>query len=345
MLCNKNGSNNEDSFTIIPVKAEENQENKNNIVFSIQKEMEDTAIAQYPYVFRSYSDNFFIINKKPLRRGQKRILLNDDVISVTKNASVFFTFCDMRKPIDTQFKSDLMKNYFVEKLLGQGANGYTFLVHNIRTLDKLAVKKVEKDNAEPRDDYVFEAKILNTLNHPNIVRLMHAHDEVNHTYLFTEYLNCQDLLNFIKMKDNARLEESDAKDFFRQIAQGLEYLHNLNICHRDIKCDNIFMHKDKNKYVCKIGDFGLSSYDNNLKHGCGTLLYCAPEMLRKDVIYKGTKCDIWSLGVVLFCMLSGKFPFHETFKSAGTLHNQIMNGVVCFRSTSIWNNVRFLQKK
>lgn len=296
-----------------------------------------------PFIFQSFHDDFFLINDKMLRKGQRIILQNKDKISLAKNQSRFYEFYDLRKSIKVEFPPNVLKGYFVEKLLGKGPNGCVYLVHNVRTLKKLALKGVPKLKGDPENDYVFEAKIMNNLIHPNIVRLLHVHDNTKYTYLFTEYLNFQDLLNLINSKPKARLDELEARDCFYQITQGLKYLHQLNISHRDIKCDNIFVHKENDKYTCKIGDFGLSAYDKDLTQACGTVLYSPPEMFYKNQIYKGTKCDIWSFGVVLFCMVSGKFPFHKSFTDCGTIEEQIKSGILRFRSDSIWDRVSKLE--
>ena len=335
MLRNQNDLNSDESITIVPVNGGNKE---NGIVCRLEKQDDEKEVIK-PFVFRSFYDNFFMINQKLLRKGQRIILQHKDKISLFKNQKKFFEFHDYRTLIKTKFPSNLMKDYFVEKLLGDGPNGCTFLVHNVRTLKRLAVKRVKKFKEDPPNDYAFEAKIMNGLNHPNIVRLIHVYDIIDQTFLFTEYLNYQDLLNLINSKRNIRLEENEARDCFYQVTQGLKYLHQLNICHRDIKCDNIFVHKENDKVICKIGDFGLAAYDKDLTQTCGTVLYSPPEMFFKNKMYKGTKCDIWSFGVVLFCMVSGKFPFHKSFVDCGTIEQQIKAGIIRFRCDSIWNRV------
>lgn len=337
MLGSRNESNSEESITIVPIDVGGNKENI--IVCRVEKPEDDDKNSIKPFMFRSFYDNFFLINDKMLRKGQRIILQNKDKISLTKNHKIIFEFYDLRDSIETKFPANMMKNYFVEKLLSDGPNGCAYLVHNVRTLKKLALKTVKKFKEDPENDYAFEAKIMITLNHPNIVKLLHVYDEPENTYLFTEYLNFQDLLHFINSKKNIRLEEDEARDCFYQVAQGLKYLHQLNICHRDIKCDNIFVHKENDKYICKIGDFGLSAYDKDLTQTCGTVLYSPPEMFIHNRVYKGTKCDIWSFGVVLFCMVSGKFPFHKSFVKCGTIEQQIKKGILRFRSDEVWNHV------
>lgn len=336
MLRNKNDFNGQESIVIVPKDDDRNEEN--DIVCKIEK-LEDMATSLKPFVFRSLHNNFILINDKLMRKGQRIILQNRDIISLAKDQSRFFEFYDLRKSLKTEIPPNVLKGYCVEKLLRKGPNGCVYLIHNIRTLKKFALKRVEKLKGDLQNECVFEAKIMNSLIHPNIVRLLHVHDEVKHTYLFTEYLNFLDLLNLINSKPKGRLDENEARDCFYQITQGLKYLHQLNISHRDIKCDNIFVQKEDDKYICKIGDFGLSAYDIDLTQTCGTVLYSPPEMFDTNQIYKGTKCDIWSLGVVLFCMISGKFPFHKSFEDCGTIETQIKAGILRFRCDFIWDQV------
>ncbi|XP_070508302.1 ovarian-specific serine/threonine-protein kinase Lok-like [Chironomus tepperi] len=339
MLKKKNDVNSEELITIIPIDVGGNKEN--GIVCKIEKQHDDSPYTVKPFVFRSFHDNLFLINDKLLRKGQRIILQNKDRIKIVKNINNFIEFHDLRTLIKTKFPQNLMKDYFVEKLLGDGPNGRAYFVHNVRTLERLALKRVKKFEEDPPNDLAFEAKIMNNLNHPNIVKLLHVHDELRETFLFTEYMNFRDILNLITSKTNVRLEENEARVCFYQVTQGLKYLHQLNICHRDIKCDNIFVHKENDNYICKIGDFGLSAYDKDLTQTCGTLLYSPPEMFYKNQVYKGTKADIWSFGVVLFCMISGKFPFHKSFESYGTVEEQIKGGIIRFRCDEIWNDISY----
>ena len=90
----------------------------------------------------------------------------------------------------------------------------------------------------------------------------------------------------------------------------MEYLHNNNICHRDIKLENILLDEYGD---AKLSDFGLSKkHEKNelLKTACGSPIYAAPEMLKGDP-YKGSEVDIWSLGISLYVMVCGEFPFNE----------------------------------
>ena len=114
-----------------------------------------------------------------------------------------------------------------------------------------------------------------------------------------------DLLNYVRKR--RRLKEPFAQKIFRQIIDGLSYIHSKNIAHRDIKLDNILLDGKGN---VKIADFGVSRQiqpDQIMREQCGTPAYIAPEILRNRGY--SLNVDLWSAGVVLFAMLYGTVPF------------------------------------
>lgn len=123
-----------------------------------------------------------------------------------------------------------------------------------------------------------------------------------------EYVGGGSLHGYLKSKPNRRLEESDAKRIFKQILEGIKYCHSRCITHRDIKLENLLLDDQNN---IKIIDFGFSTCipnDKKIKIFCGTPSYMAPEIVQK-IEYAGPPADIWALGVLLFTLLSGCFPY------------------------------------
>ena len=126
---------------------------------------------------------------------------------------------------------------------------------------------------------------------------------------------------FDHIVSNTRLKEKEACKFFHQIISGIEYIHKLNIVHRDLKPENLLIdHQNRIKIV----DFGLSNTyksGQELKTGCGSPCYAAPEMIAGNT-YKGLKVDIWSAGVILFAMICGYLPFEDP--NTGELYKKIL---------------------
>lgn len=152
-----------------------------------------------------------------------------------------------------------------------------------------------------------EVKILLKLNrHPNVVKLFETFETGRHILLVMELCAGGDLLNYVRKRK--KLDEIAAKYLFKQLIEGLGYLHSKNVLHRDIKLDNILL---DGKGMVKIADFGVSKEvkpDEIMREQCGTPAYIAPEII-KDRGYTGFKADLWSAGVVLYAMLYGTVPF------------------------------------
>lgn len=130
-----------------------------------------------------------------------------------------------------------------------------------------------------------------------------------HSYLILEYIDQGDLFTYIN--SHGRLTEEVALYFFRQMISAITYCHSFNICHRDLKPENILITGDMQ---IKIADFGMAALHQTDNHrlatACGSPHYAAPELL-KNKHYKGDKADIWSMGVILYAMLSATLPFDD----------------------------------
>ncbi len=123
-----------------------------------------------------------------------------------------------------------------------------------------------------------------------------------------ELVEGESLLNYVKSHPDRKLDEITTKNLFLQIIEGMFYIHSKNIFHRDIKLENIIL---KNKTIIKIIDFGFgtcSPRNKMLNFFCGTPSYMPPEIvMKKD--YLGEFADIWSMGILLYTILCGAFPF------------------------------------
>ncbi len=125
-------------------------------------------------------------------------------------------------------------------------------------------------------------------------------------FIVMEYASNGDLLSYVK--DIGPLTEQKGRVIFRQVVEGIKHCHLKNVLHRDIKLDNILL---DGEFSVKICDFGVSRFikkGNYIREQCGTPAYIAPEII-KDKGYEGFSADLWSLGVLLYVMISGTFPF------------------------------------
>ena len=204
-----------------------------------------------------------------------------------------------------------IEDYNISKELGKGSYAVVKLATHKITKKKYAIKiytKKSLSNKQKKNTVTNEIKILNQLDHINIMKLYEIIETSENLYLVLEYIKGNSLLEIIKKENNNIIEEKRALKLFLQIVQGISYLHSNNISHRDIKLENILVTKND---TVKIIDFGFAvKSDKNTfsKFFCGTPSYMSPEIVSKKK-YVAQYSEIWSLGVLLFAMLYGRFPF------------------------------------
>lgn len=204
-----------------------------------------------------------------------------------------------------------------KKPIGQGAFGTVFKAHEKNTGLVRAIKRVMNENIKNYDGFMNEVAALKTLDHPNIIKLFEVYEDKKCVYLVQEFCEGGELFDYIAERD--RLSEKEAARVFHQITSSILYCHKNCICHRDLKPDNFMLSKKSEDSPVKLIDFGLSrsfyKYQDKgegelmmmrMETRAGTALYMAPEVLNKDY---SNACDTWSLGVILYIMLSGLLPF------------------------------------
>lgn len=177
-----------------------------------------------------------------------------------------------------------------------------------------AVKIISKSDPEnyDTDNMMRELRILEVVNHPNIPKIYGVYEDVDRMYIFMENVESGSL--FDRLKQKFYLEQDEAADVIYDILETMNYLQELKIMHRDIKPENILVHRNDDGKITKsfLIDFGLSTfYDHQTKKPekqmCGTLGYVAPEVFNeKGYNYQ---VDMFSLGVVLFFLVTGELPF------------------------------------
>ena len=223
------------------------------------------------------------------------------------------------KNLITKIETNLETNYKILSRLGKGAFGTVYKVQSYKTNKICAMKVIDRQYIKHQDDdqkFLKEIEILCKLEHPNIIKMYEYFQDDKYYYLITEYISGGDLYEFIA-KDFT-FTEHQAKSIMKQLFQAISYLHSNRVVHRDIKSSNILIENtyalsqdnNDNNFNIKLIDFGTSNYLHNnkskLTSTVGSPYYIAPEVLKGKYNHK---CDIWSAGVLLHIMLTGKPPF------------------------------------
>jgi len=202
-----------------------------------------------------------------------------------------------------------MAPYHVEKEIGQGGFSRVYLAKRKDDGQQFAVKVIAKDPSNPSDSILRELRIQSQFDSPYVVNIYDSFEDSKQIVLIIEYINGGELFDAIVQKGS--YSEKEAADLIQQVLFGLKILHSNHIIHRDLKPENLLLMINSNgTTTVKISDFGLAGlYDGyeQMKTYCGTEGYAAPEIM-KNVPYDDT-VDIWSLGVIIYIILSGFRPF------------------------------------
>nr|XP_046245898.1 MAP/microtubule affinity-regulating kinase 4 isoform X3 [Scatophagus argus] len=199
-------------------------------------------------------------------------------------------------------------NYRLLKTIGKGNFAKVKLARHIPTGREVAIKIIDKTQLNPTglQKLFREVRIMKTLKHPNIVQLFEVIETEKTLYLIMEYASGGEVFDYLVA--HGRMKEKEARAKFRQIVSAVHYCHQKNIVHRDLKAENLLLDADSN---IKIADFGFSnefSAGSKLDTFCGSPPYAAPELFQGKK-YDGPEVDIWSLGVILYTLVSGSLPF------------------------------------
>lgn len=248
-------------------------------------------------------------------KRKRRILADKDVICIEKTPTICFEFQSLRK-IANELPDDINRDYHIGRVLGQGACGIVYFTQNRRTCQPYAVKFTIGEKIIPT--ILKEVLILKVLKHPCILKLYNSKSYEDSVAIFLEFMNGGDLLT--RIQKCGHLSESLTKCLFYQICVGIEYLHSKGVTHRDLKPENILLATVDPYTLVKISDFGLSkrvTSNTILQTQCGTRMYLAPEVQSANYT---NKVDIWSLGVILYNLLTGQYPFADHVNYKLNLH-------------------------
>ncbi|XP_035289315.1 serine/threonine-protein kinase MARK2-like isoform X19 [Anguilla anguilla] len=199
-------------------------------------------------------------------------------------------------------------NYRLLKTIGKGNFAKVKLARHVLTGKEVAVKIIDKTqlNSSSLQKLFREVRIMKLLNHPNIVKLFEVIETEKTLYLVMEYASGGEVFDYLVA--HGRMKEKEARAKFRQIVSAVQYCHQKCIVHRDLKAENLLLDSEMN---IKIADFGFSNeftLGNKLDTFCGSPPYAAPELFQGKK-YDGPEVDVWSLGVILYTLVSGSLPF------------------------------------
>ena len=225
--------------------------------------------------------------------------------------------------INKKYPKSNLDFYLYGRQIGHGAFGQVNIALHIASGRLVAIKifaKKNLKNTRAKQKIKNEIEMLSHFHHPFINQILDNFETDTHIFIVMEYV-CGDLLGFIRKR--GKLSEAVSKLIFKQLIEGLKYIHKKKVIHRDIKLDNILIDLTNTIKIC---DFGVSRYyskDELMFEHCGTPAYISPEIFENNG-YKGTGCDIWSAGVTLYYMLGGVQPFKAN--SIKELENNIKKG-------------------
>jgi serine/threonine protein kinase len=226
--------------------------------------------------------------------------------NTTSTTSTFTTH--KRNSKDRRMRLEKIGLYRVGRTLGHGNFAHVRTGYHEIANTKVAIKIVDTQtiDAENIAKINREIQILQRINHPYIVKLYEVIRTDRYWYIITEYVGGGEL--FEMLTEKGKQPELEARRLFQQIVSAVAGCHGSGVVHRDIKAENLLLDKDNN---AKLIDFGFSNFqkpNSLLSTWCGSPPYAAPELLLGQE-YDGTKSDVWSLGVILYILVTAGFPF------------------------------------
>ncbi len=276
--------------------------------------------------FSSNLKNEFIsiINIKGsyIKKGENSIVAKETyytlIITVSNNKKryLYYLSDSTRDKWFTKLKEqiknyDFQNYYILKEQIGEGYFGIVQKGIKIQDQKEVAIKVINKLKLSIKNYKLIchEVKIMKLLNHPHIVHLEDYFEDDEFIYIIMEYLSGGDLLEYVG--ENLLTEKISAK-IIKEIARGIKYMNLFGLIHRDLKPENIVFAKKNDITTLKIIDFGLTKTlgnDEKAKEAIGTITYLAPEVFTHKPY--NHKVDIWSIGIILYFLLSGFLPFDD----------------------------------
>ncbi|CDS43299.1 serine:threonine protein kinase SIK3 [Echinococcus multilocularis] len=230
--------------------------------------------------------------------------------------------------IDPLTTSTTVGPYHMRRLLGRGNFAVVKLATHTQLNVPVAVKIINKELVGGQNLTKISRELeamKRCYRHPNIIRLYHIMETDANIYMVTEYASRGEVFDHISLSH--AFTEKEARELFWQIVCAIDYCHKLGIVHRDLKAENLLIDAD---FKIKVADFGFCNFftpEHLLTTHCGSPQYAAPELFKGES-YDGPLVDVWSLGVILYILVCGSFPFPG--ESLGDIRSQVLRGLVRF---------------
>ena len=301
-------SNHNNSLSIIDFLGKYCKKPNSNSLPKISKEKIPKQINKCPE--NKYSKDKYLHTLKSNRK-RRIFLLDNHHTEVNKNLKTI----SVKEPM----------NYIIGKTIAHSTTGNLKKCKNKINGMNYCVKIYDENEKEIKYLIEKEISLMKEICHPNIIKFIKKIKIESTNYIIMEYVNGITLSTFIKNQPNKKLNEITTKRILYQLTSALSYLHKNNICHRDLKLDNILI---DDKMNIKLIDLGYSIYSNDntyLNFFGGNINYLAPEILKKRE-YNGSAVDVWNIGIILYYLLCGCFPF----KNNDQLFENINKGNILF---------------
>ncbi|KAF8648584.1 hypothetical protein HU200_064627 [Digitaria exilis] len=221
--------------------------------------------------------------------------------------------------------------YELGRTIGEGTFAKVRFAKNTETGEPVAIKILDKEKVLKHkmvEQIKREISTMKLIKHPNVVRIHEVMGSKTKIYIVLEYATGGELFDTIV--NHGRMREDEARRYFQQLINAVDYCHSRGVYHRDLKPENLLLDSYGN---LKVSDFGLSAISQQIKDDgllhttCGTPNYVAPEVL-EDQGYDGAVADLWSCGVILFVLLAGYLPFEDS--NLMMLYKKIANAEFTF---------------